>query len=121
MIALARLRHTEDLDPFVDPSRSNAKRLRDVLVEFGFGAATGKVFMLGRTVYRIDLLTGIDGVSFGEAWAGRLVVQLAAGKFPVIGKAELISNRWAAGRDKDQADLLVLEPRRRTGPKPKKR
>lgn len=126
----ARPRHTEDLDLFVDPSRSNAKRLRDVLVEFGFGAAapsiqalstTGKVFMLGRTPYRIDLLTGIDGVSFREAWAGRLVVQLAAGKIPVIGKAELISNKRAAGRDKDLADLLLLQPRRRAKPRPKKR
>jgi hypothetical protein len=116
----ARPRHTEDLDVFVEPTKVNAKRLHDVLAEFGFAAVSpsiadlaksGKVFMLGRKPYRIDVLTGIDGVSFRKAWSGRLVVELAAGKVPVIGKAELIANKRAAGRDKDLADLVALRPK----------
>lgn len=31
-------RLTEDLDVFVEPSARNARRLRDALVDFGFGA-----------------------------------------------------------------------------------
>jgi hypothetical protein len=66
-------RLTEDLDVLVHPGVANAERLRKALVDFGFGAATpsarelaqpDKVFMLGRKPWRIDILTGIDGVSF---------------------------------------------------------
>jgi len=31
-------RLTEDLDVFVEPSTRNAKRLREALIDFGFGA-----------------------------------------------------------------------------------
>jgi len=69
-------RLTEDLDLFLDPTLANARRLRNALVDFGFGsiappaevlAQRDKVFMLGRRPWRIDILTGIDGVSFREA------------------------------------------------------
>jgi hypothetical protein len=72
----ARPRHTEDLDVFVEPSPANARRLHAALVDFGFGsvaptveilATPGKVFMLGRKPYRIDILTAIDGVTFPAA------------------------------------------------------
>jgi hypothetical protein len=66
-------RLTEDLDLFVEPTLANARRLRNALVDFGFEAVTpaaevlaepGRVFMLGRKPWRIDLLTAIDGVTF---------------------------------------------------------
>jgi hypothetical protein len=50
-------RLTEDLDVFVDRAAENAKRLREALVDFGFGGVAPrpaelsrphKVFMLGR-------------------------------------------------------------------------
>ena len=72
----AEARLTEDLDVFVAPSRANAARLREALVDFGFAGAAPpvevlaqpkKVLMLGRKPWRIDILTGIDGVTFPEA------------------------------------------------------
>ena len=81
----AEPRFTEDLDVFVQPSLSNAKRLRAALVEFGFGsvmpeaaelAKLGLVWMLGRKPRRIDILTGISGVTFAEAERGSVEVTL---------------------------------------------
>lgn len=69
--AHARPRHTEDLDVFVEPTLTNARRIRAALKDFGFGrvlpsakelSTPNKVFMLGRRPYRIDVITAIDGV-----------------------------------------------------------
>jgi hypothetical protein len=65
--------------------------------------------MLGRLPYRIDLLTRIDGVSFREAWRGRLEIDIGGQELPVIGRRELIKNKLRAGRPKDLADLVMLE------------
>ena len=111
-------RLTEDLDVFVDRDAKNAQRLREALVNFGFGAAAPpqkelarphKVFMLGRKPWRIDILTSIDGVSFKEAWASRVAAQFVATPLYVIGREMLIKNKLASARDKDLRDVALLE------------
>lgn len=111
-------RLTEDLDVFVEPTLTNARRLRSALLDFGFGedappaavlAAPDKVFMIGRKPHRIDILTGIDGVSFDEAWSSRVEAQFEATPLFVIGRTALIDNKRASGRDKDLFDLAMLE------------
>ena len=122
-------RLTEDLDVFVDATPANARRLREALNDFGFGAIApsvaelanpDKVFMLGRKPWRIDILTGIDGVTFREAWAGRVEAEFAKKPLYVIGREALIANKRAAGRDKDLLDVALLEraprPRRKRRP-----
>jgi hypothetical protein len=125
----ARPRHTEDLDVFVDPTAANARRLRAALVDFGFGnaappveilATPGKVFMLGRKPYRIDVLTAIDGVTFSAAWKSRVSIPLVEGTVFVIGKSALVANKKAAGRAKDLADVAMLAEERRRTPSPKR-
>jgi hypothetical protein len=111
-------RLTEDLDVFVEPTQPNAKRLRAALVAFGFGsvapkveelAEPGKIFMLGRKPWRIDILTRIPGVSFSRAWTGRVEAEFAHGKLFVIGRTELLVNKRASGRAKDLADIERLK------------
>ncbi len=111
-------RLTEDLDVFVDPSIANARRLHDALVDFGFAAVAprvselakpDRVFMLGRKPWRIDILTGIDGVTFREVWRSRVEARFAEKPLYVIGRAALIKNKRAAGRDKDLRDIALLE------------
>lgn len=111
-------RLTEDLDVFVEPALANAKRLRAALVDFGFGdvapsptelAKPDKIFMLGQKPYRIDILTGIDGVSFADAWASRVEAEFAVTPLFVIGRDALIANKRAAGRTKDLLDIALLE------------
>src|SRR5690349_23869796 len=66
-------RLTEDLDVWVEPTRENTERVLRALDRFGFGglvndaselAVVDRVFMLGNQPWRIDILTGIDGVTF---------------------------------------------------------
>jgi len=116
--AHAEPRLTEDLDVFVDRTPANAKRLREALVGFGFGAVApseqalaepNKVFMLGRKPWRIDILTSIDGVSFRTAWASRIAADFSAGPLYVIGRAALLANKRASGRTKDLLDVALIE------------
>jgi hypothetical protein len=110
-------RLTEDLDVFVEPTLANAARLRQALAAFGFDALpptrelaiAGKIWMLGRKPWRIDVLTKIDGVTFGRAWNGRVKVAFGAGALFVIGREDLITNKRASGRDKDLRDVAMLE------------
>lgn len=111
-------RFTEDLDVFVEPTLANARRLRAALADFGFGedlppakdlAAPDKVFMVGRKPNRIDILTGIDGVSFTDAWASRVEAKFEASPLFVIGREALLVNKRASGRRKDLLDIAMLE------------
>ncbi len=124
-------RLTEDLDVFSEPSLANARRLRDALSDFGFGevapsvaelAAPDKVFMLGRKPWRIDILTGISGVSFDEAWATRVEADFVSKPLFVIGREALLKNKRASGRPKDLLDVAMLgEVAPPKGPKPRRR
>jgi hypothetical protein len=113
-------RLTIDLDFFVRPDRENAGRLLAALDDFGFGQVgldestfTGpdKIVQLGLPPNRIDLLTGISGVSFEEAWPGRVAGQLDGLPVAFLGREELIKNKRASGRPKDLADLVEIERR----------
>jgi hypothetical protein len=59
---------------------------------------------------RIDILTQIEGISFSEAWPNRIEGDFGDGvRCPVIGLADIITNKRAAGRPQDLADVAVLE------------
>ena len=75
-----RPRYTGDLDIFVARDDENADKLMAVIEAFGFGQAgieredflhVDNVIQLGREPNRIDILTGISGVTFDEAWDDR--------------------------------------------------
>ena len=110
-------RLTEGLDISVEASPENAARLAKALERFGFGglvdeatlALPDKVFMLGVKPWRIDVLTGIDGVTFEEAWESRLATTFHGVPLDVIGRKALLKNKRAAGRKKDRMDVLLLE------------
>lgn len=56
---------------------------------------------------------GISGLSFEEAWAGRIAGELDDLPVPFLGLTELLKNKRASGRPKDQADAAELEQRTR--------
>jgi len=110
-------RYTGDLDILVHNTRENAQRLQAVLASFGFGSlglkaadflGSYQVIQLGMPPNRIDLLTSITGVSFDEAWAGRVEGEFAGIRVSFIGRQELIQNKKSTGRSQDYADLEVL-------------
>lgn len=111
-------RYTGDIDFFVAISRENAAKLVRVFEDFGFGdlglreedfSQPDYVVEIGREPRKIQVLTGIDGVDFEAAWNNHVVEKVSGMKLKFIGKHELILNKRAVGRPKDQIDLLELE------------
>jgi len=119
-----RPRYTGDLDIFLGRDAANADRLMRVIESFGFGQ-TGItredflredfVIQLGVEPNRLDLLTGISGVGFEQAWRSRVEGVLGDQKVYFLSRDLLIRNKQASGRDKDRADIALLE---RTRPRP---
>jgi hypothetical protein len=118
LAAHGRPRATQDLDVLVAPTATNARRVGAALAEFGFAKLGAdwtwftkpyRVTMLGRIPLRIDVLTGISGVSFAAAWKNRVIMTTDIGEISVLGLAELRANKRAAGRPKDLLDLALLD------------
>ncbi|MCC7436053.1 MAG: hypothetical protein IT363_15350 [Methanoregulaceae archaeon] len=65
--------------------------------------------MMGRLPLRIDVLNHIDGVNFEEAWSRRVIGVLGDVRVAFISRKDLIRNKRASGRIKDQADVESLE------------
>src|SRR5262245_43560433 len=102
-------RFTGDFDLFVRASAENARRIIAVLRSLDFGdlgdvqstlVETGKVIQIGRPPNRIDLLTGISGVTFEEAFATSVGVELDGLPVRMIGFERLIENKNASARPK---------------------
>jgi len=72
----------------------------------------GKVVQIGRPPNRIDLLTGISGVSFQEALATSVAAEIDGLPVRMIGFDSLLQNKSASGRPKDLADLEQLKKTR---------
>ena len=111
------VRATNDLDIWVNISVENAQRLERVLREFGFASAspTAELFLAPNTVIRmgvppirIEILTSISGVEFGDCYAEKILVTIDEIPVPVISLARLRENKRASGRAKDLADLENL-------------
>src|SRR5258706_1669324 len=116
-----RPRYTGDLDIFIASEPDNADKLMEVIEAFGFGSVgigrddflqTDHVIQLGRAPNRIDILTGISGVGFNETWANREQGTVSGVAVFVISRDLLIKNKRAANRDKDIADVKLLEKTR---------
>jgi uncharacterized nucleotidyltransferase DUF6036 len=110
-------RFTGDMDFLIRPTPDNARRVLNVLDEFGFGGLgiseedlieTGRVVQLGRPPNRIDILTSISGVDFNAAWRSRIEAMLDDQSVGLLGWEELLKNKRAAGRPKDLADVAKL-------------
>lgn len=110
-------RATGDFDAWVWVDRSNASRIVAALHAFGFGSLgigeddftrPSTVVQLGYPPHRIDILTSIDGVEFDDAWARRVPVDADGIQIDVIGRDDLVTNKLAAGRPQDLADVERL-------------
>ena len=111
-------RATGDLDIWVSPARDNADRTLQALAAFGaplFDLSAedltrpDTVFQMGVPPSRIDILAGITGVSFDDAWPRRVIVTVAGLEVPVLSKQDFVTNKRLVDRPKDRADLALLE------------
>jgi len=110
-------RATGDIDIWVRPTSENARRVMRALKRFGAAlldlteedlATADTVFQMGVAPSRIDVITGISGVTFDQAWPSRVTVAIEGLTVPVIGRDDLLRNKAASGRPKDLADLAAL-------------
>lgn len=115
------VRATLDFDIWIRASKENAQRVWSALIEFGAPMSQvhrkdfetpGIVFQVGVAPNRIDLLTFLSGLNFDQAWPNRLEAEVFGVAVPVIGRSELITNKQATGRPKDQIDADDLQKHR---------
>jgi hypothetical protein len=115
-------RFTKDLDVWVRADEANARRVWEALDSFGapFGdlkledlATPGIVFQMGLPPNRIDMITGIDGIGFDEAWEHRIDSAYGDQPVMVIGFEDLIRNKLSTGRPQDALDAETLRNRTR--------
>jgi predicted nucleotidyltransferase len=123
VIFYGHVRMTGDIDVYYDREHDNAVSLFNALEQFWQGdipnlegpfelEQQGVILQFGVPPNRIDLLNEIDGVDFESAWRRRTHVTLESQSGDVqinyIGLEDLIRNKRAAGRPKDQDDLPFL-------------
>lgn len=119
----AEPRFTKDLDVWVERSIENSSRVFEALKKFGApldaDKMTPEIFTQQRLTYqigiapvRIDILTDITGVEFGDAWSNRVGGSIFGVPVHFISLAQLIANKQATGRS---SDLEQLEQIRRKG------
>lgn len=113
-------RATGDIDFFVRPSPENAARLIRALRRFGAPLAAagvteadfahaGKTYQIGIVPRRIDLITEISGVSFDEAVASQITLDVDGRPVRFLGREALLRNKRATARPKDLVDADALE------------
>ena len=112
-------RATGDLDIWVQATAENAARVLTALRQFGTPlldlseadlCAEDTVFQIGVPPSRIDILTGISGVGFDDAWERRMDIAIGTLTVGTIGRLDFIENKKASGRPKDLLDLELLPP-----------
>ena len=110
-------RYTGDIDVFVKPDHTNAKKMMKVLEAFGFSSLElstddfqneDNVVQLGLPPVRIDILSSISGVSWEQADAAKVPGLYGDVSVNYIGKNQYIANKRAIGRTKDIADIEAL-------------
>lgn len=111
-------RYTGDIDFFVAVHERNASAMVEVFEEFGFGdigieagdfLLPDFVVEIGREPRKIQVLTGIDGVVFGECYSRRVKAEIGGKNVGFISREDLIRNKIASGRPKDRIDVYELE------------
>ena len=112
------IRLTDDFDLWVDATPSNAARVVQAPADFRLRqllasapddfTAPDAILQLGRPPLRIDILTSISGVVFGDCYPNRVMVDVDGSELPFVGRVCLIANKKASGRLKDQLDVEEL-------------
>jgi hypothetical protein len=118
VIQYAEPRYTKDLDLWISTDVANAKAVFRALKEFGAPLADlteddfaeeGYFYQMGVPPVRVDVLMGIPGLSFAEAWQRRVNVDFGDLSVSFIGKQDLITVKLASGRPQDLLDAKQLQ------------
>ena len=110
-------RATADMDIWIALHPENAEKVVAVLKTFGFDLPElsvelflkeSQVVRMGVPPVRIELMTTISGVGFGECYVERVIDVLDGVEVNLISLEHLKVNKQASGRHKDLNDLENL-------------
>ena len=112
-----RIRATKDVDVYVGTDPANADKVWRALTAFGAPleelrpddlCRPDTFYIMGRPPNQIDIITTIDGVDFGRAWANRYEAEYGSLRVNYIGRTDLLANKEAADRPQDRLDAAYL-------------
>ena len=115
-------RFTKDLDVWIPPALNDAERVCKALKTFGAPlrdltakdfADASTILQIGVAPVRIDIMCGVPGVSWKQAWKHRRKGRYGKTPIHVLGRAELIQSKKTAGRPQDRLDLKALLAKKR--------
>lgn len=114
-------RFTGDLDIWIKDSKANRSRLRQAFILSGLGDISlleTITFIAGWTDFhlnnglRLDILTdmkGLEEYSFDECLEVASIADIEGVRIPFLHINQLLANKRAVNRPKDQIDVLALE------------
>jgi hypothetical protein len=114
----AEPRYTKDLDLWISTDETNASAVYRSLQEFGAPlegmteddfAEEGFFYQMGVPPVRVDVLMGIPGIEFEDAWSNRVQIDFDGLAVTFISKQDLIQAKRASGRAQDLRDADQLE------------
>lgn len=117
LIQYAEPRYTKDLDLWTGTDAENARAVYRALRQFGAPlaelteedfAAEGYFYQMGVPPVRVDILMGIPGSLFEDAWLRRVEVDFDGLLVPFISRLDLIAAKRASGRPQDLIDADLL-------------
>lgn len=110
-------RFTKDLDLWISTDKTNAAAVFRSLREFGAPltglteadfSEEGYFYQMGVPPVRVDILMGIPGVEFAQAWERRMEVNFDDIVVKFISRGDLIVSKRASGRVQDILDADSL-------------
>lgn len=114
-------RSTEDIDLWLEDTSENRKNFRKAYADAGYGdypSLETLQFVPGWTQFYVgdgivlDIMTsmkGLEGKSFDECLSHARVADLNGVLVPFLHINDLLANKKAVGRPKDQLDVIELE------------
>ena len=114
-------RFTGDIDIWIEDTTENRQRLREAFIESGMGdyyMLETIQFIPGWTDFhlmnglRLDIMVnmkGLEGYSFDECLNMAAVADIDGVQIPFLHINQLIANKKAVNRPKDQQDVIELE------------
>jgi len=114
----AKPRFTNDMDVWVEASKENAEKVLGVLQEFGFGdleitvadlSKDDTIIQLGYEPLRIDIMTSLSGIKFGDAYPNRIEADYFGIKTNIISMQDIVKNKRSTGRKQDLQDIEWLK------------
>ena len=111
-------RATADMDIWIAVNKENAKKMIQVINDFGMNTPEltesiflepGKMIRMGYPPIRIEIVTEVSGIKFAQCYPRRKKVKIDGVKVKIISRDDLLKNKKASGRHKDLDDLENLK------------